>query len=209
MKKTKSVLALITLMLGQALIAAAPSTAAATVTKTKTFGQAAIAEFVQEETCRITRIEVFATANQIKGATSEDKFAIVAVSRLNTCTNLLETDGFGQTSDFELTVNENLSSAAFKVSLPVSNLLNGTSNPLALDLQWTATTAKEKIVARDRFESEGVVFVSKAATALRQAVATGSAVLGSEVIIAPGDQSVSASIHQAKTRETTKAQARP
>lgn len=205
MKKTTGALALITLILSQALVAAVASTAATRVTTTTTFGRAVSTEIIHEEGCLRTRFELFANINAVKGSSVADNFGIVAVSRVNTCTNLSEIEGFGQTTDFKLIVDKDLSTATMRISLPVSNILNGTSAPLSAELRIKASAATVKTVEREEVLAGNVLVKSKFAVSARDAVATGTVILGSEVIVGPDDASRVASIFRAKVVEKTKA----
>lgn len=181
----------------------APAHAAAPV-RNQFSGQAAIAQFVVNEECKRTRVEIFSNVSTVLGSSSTDEIALVAVSILNTCTNLSVVEGFGQTLDIDLTVDKSLTNAALKMTLPFTNLVNATSTTVAVDLRFAATVGPTTTVARDRFVSEGIVFKSMAMTTVRQAEATGTVVMGSEEIVGAGDVSASASINKAKTTDSTR-----
>lgn len=210
--RTRSAVGLIGAALAATALAGSlitPAQADSNVTKTRLFGEAAIAEFQVIEECKSTRVEVFANSNAVTGASIDDEFGIVAVSIVDTCANVLVVEGFGQTTDIDLLVDNSLARADLKMSLPIANFVNATVTPLTLDLDLSATARRVKTMARDRFESDGVVFKSSSATATRQAEATGTVVYGTEEIVGAGDVSRSASINKAKTTETTRDRLRP
>lgn len=103
----------------------------------------------------------------------------------------------------------NLRSSRLKASLPFGNLVDSSASTVTLDLKWAATAAKEKTLSTDVFESEGVVFTSRAAVARREAVATGTVTLDTETLIDSGDTSRTPSINQAKINEKTRENVRP
>lgn len=180
-----------------------PVHAATTVTRNQLSHEAAIATFVVIEECKRTRVEIFSNASTELGSRTADEIGIVAVSILNTCTNLSTVEGFGQTSDIDLRVDSSLAKAELKISLPLSNILDGTSTPLIMNLHLAATGAPTTTVGRDTFVSDdGTVFTAMALTTTRQAKASGTVVLGSEEIVGAGDVSTSASINKAKTFES-------
>jgi hypothetical protein len=190
-------------------VAAPPTAAANTVTRVKTLGHASIAEFNQVEGCFRTRIEIFANVNEVKGAPAPDKIVLVAISKLNQCTNLSVIEGFGQALDISLVTAANLRSSSLKASVPFTNFLDASFHTVTLDLKWEATAAKEKTLSTDVFESDGVVFTSRAAVVRREAVATGTVKMNTETLIDSGDTSRTASINQAKLTEKTRKNVRP
>lgn len=183
---------------------ATPAHAASPVDRIQVSAESAIAQFVVIEECKRTRVEIFSNVSTELGSRSTDEIGLVAVSILNTCTNLSVVEGFGQTLDIDLAVDKSLANASLKMSLPLTNILNATTTTLTLDLRLAATSAPVTTVGRDRFVSEGTVFTFMAATTTRQAEATGSIVMGSEEIVGAGDVSAPASINKAKAFDSTR-----
>ena len=136
-----TVLALIVLPL---MGLASTADASAQVTIEQVSGDSALATFhsVDSSGCVITDTFVFASAGEIHdppGGPAGFQVTGVAVSQFDQCQGLLLKTGLGTSNNMSFQLARDMSSATLSATVPVDELVSGTTFNVSVSLNWTGT----------------------------------------------------------------------
>ena len=168
-----------TVAMAGAVLAAAPASAETMHFKVR--GQEAVAAFssIDSTGCILTSAFVAAIDADVKtspGPGEPDSRSFVIVSRYDRCTHVELLDAFGENTALpaDAFVISELESATLLATIDVVDQVSGTSFPLSLDLNWTATGETGRV--RDHYQLKTPAFSvnAKFNATSREASATGT-----------------------------------
>lgn len=143
-----------------------PDPASAETTRFKLRGQEAVAAFSSTDATGCIRTNVFVAAldAEVKtapGRADADSRTMAVVSRYDTCTHTQLLDAQGEVLlPADAFVITPLESATLNATIPVVDLVSGTSLPLAVSLTWTAEGGSSRV--RDHFQVKAPTFTVNA-----------------------------------------------
>lgn len=187
------------------LVAAEPGAAApAHVNRTQLSGEAVLASFDQtsQDGCVRTVGTVFANESESRTSGATDRLISLTLIQRDLCKLEILVEGFGTSTEFQLTSARNLSSATLVGALNFTNVVDGSVLPVTLDLSLKAVDGRIQTVTSDAFKQEGAVFSSSTIAAARNASAQGTVTVGDDVLL-EGAPSFKAIIATGLERSTT------